>query len=394
MIKSIKDVNFSGKWILMRVDFNVEFNKDGQILDTFRIDSLEATFDYILNNGGKLILISHLGDPKSVSEEFSLKRLSYYFEDHFKKYKFKFLGDVLEPNLLASIDKLQDKEIGFLENLRFHKEEKLNDDDFAQKLASLGDLYVNEALSVSHRPHASVSAITKYLPSYSGLLFDKEMKILSESMLLNRKPLTVIFGGKKISSKFHFIKYFLGVADNVILGGGLANTFLEARRLNVGDSIIDDDFIDETIEESLLYNTKIHLPVDVLVVKKANPLEVSCKLVEGIEDGENIYDIGPKTIELFSEIIDESGQIIWNGPMGFLEDARFAKGSLGVAKAIEYSPAYSIISGGETAMSLHQSGLSGKISYISGGGATLEFLSGKKLPGIVALEDSKLNNNE
>ncbi|MBI3458958.1 phosphoglycerate kinase [Candidatus Azambacteria bacterium] len=387
MIKSVKEVNFLGKRILMRVDFNVEFDNRGKILNTFRIDSLETTFDYILDNGGKLVLISHLGEPNGVDESFSLKRLGYYFDDHFKHYQFKFLGDVLDPDILEKIDQLQDGEIAFLENLRFHKEEKLNDENFAKQLASLGDFYVNEAFGVSHRLHASIVAITKFLPSYIGLLFDREMRILSESLFLDRKPLTVILGGKKISSKFHFIKYFLNIADHIILSGVLANTFFKARRLNIGDSFLDKNFIDP-IEESLLYNKKIHLPIDVLVIKENNLLKVTEKLVEEIKDGEIIYDIGTKSIELFSKIINESHQIIWNGPMGFLEDSRFTNGSLGVAKAIVESSAYSIIAGGETAVSLHQFSLSDKISYISGGGATLEFLSGNKLPGIEALETS------
>ena len=387
MIKSIKDVDLLGKRILMRVDFNMEFNQDGKILDTFRIDSLEATFDYILGQGGRLILISHLGDPQEVKEEFSLKKLGYYFKDHFKKYNFKFLGDVEDHNILVAIDKLRDGEIGFLENLRFHPEEKLNDDNFSKKLASLGDLYVNEAFSVSHRPHASIVGITKYLPSYAGLLFDQEVKTLKESLLYQRRPLAVILGGSKISSKFHFIKYFLGVADQVILGGGLANAFLRARGLNIGDSVINGH--DLEIDQSLLYNPRLYLPVDVLVVKNDQSDEVSCRLIEQVENGDIIYDIGPKTVELFSEIIEESGQIIWNGPMGLLEDSRFTQGTLGVAQAIAESLPYSIIGGGETAMALHKFGLSDKINYIStGGGATLEFLSGQELPGIKALENN------
>ncbi len=377
MIKNISEVNFSGKKVLVRVDFNVEFDKFGKIRDTFRIDKTLPTIDYILNSGGKVILISHLGDPEKPAFEFSLQRIIYYLVE--QGYKIKFFDDCLLPSIKEYLKRSDPREIIILENLRFYKQEKNNEQNFAQLLASLVDLYVNEAFSVSHRLHASVVAITKELPSYSGFLFDREIKVLDRVINLPQKPLTVILGGGKASSKIRFMEKFLYKADSLLLGGDLANYFLKPHQYLKESEIL------------YLNNKKVHLPLDVVTVLNRDLNQVKIKSIKEIAPGDKIYDIGPETAKFFSEIIRDSKEIIWNGPMGVVEIPHFAQGTLKIGESVINSNGFKVIGGGETVMALRNFNLYSKINanttYISvGGGATLQFLSGEKLPGIEALK--------
>lgn len=406
MIKSIKEFDINNKKILMRVDFNVEFDKEGRIRDMYRLERIMPTVNYILENNGKLILLAHLGEPALLagrsngkSEEFSLKRILPYFEKllaGLPVLKFRqsgksvvFFDDCLSEEAKNYILNMKAGEIVLLDNLRFYPEEKNNDKKFAAKMALLGDIYVNEAFSVSHRNHASVAAITKFLPSVAGLLLIEELNALERILKSAKKPLTVILGGAKISSKLPFIKKFLPKADNLILGGALANTLLQAKGIAIGRSFFEKDIASD-MADLFLTDTKIHLPVDIITAKSLEDDDINIRAAGKIDSGEIIYDIGPETIKLFSKIIQESNEIIWNGPMGLLEVPEFSQGTFQIAKAVSESSAYSVIGGGETVMALHRFGLSDKISHIStAGGAMLQYLAGELLPGIEALKINK-----
>lgn len=398
MIKSIKEFDVNNKRVLMRVDFNVEFDKEGRIRDTYRIERVMPTINYILENGGKLILMAHLGEPVSQdlqrgestvkSEDFSLKKVLPYFQKILGDRSVIFFDDCLSEEAKNYILNMKTGEIVLLENLRFYSEEKNNDEKFAAKLALLGDIYINEAFSVSHRDHASIVAITKFLPSCAGFLLMGELGALERVLNSAKKPLTVILGGAKISSKLPFIKKFLPKADNLILGGALANTLLQAKGIAIGRSFFEKDMVSE-MADLFLTDTKIHLPVDVVTDKNLEDDDINIRAAGKINDGEIIYDIGPETAKLFSKIIKESSEIIWNGPMGLLEIPQFAQGTFQIAKAVANSSAYSIVGGGETVMALHRFGLSDKISHIStAGGAMLQYLAGDPLPGIEALKNN------
>lgn len=389
MIKSIKEFDINNKKILMRVDFNVEFDNEGRIRDSYRIERVMPTINYVLENGGKLILMAHLGEPNEKTEEFSLKKVLPYFQKMLAGRPVVFFDDCLSEEAKNYILNMKAGEIVLLENLRFYSEEKDNDEKFAGKLALLGDIYVNEAFSVSHRSHASIVAITKFLPSCAGLLLMEELEVLERVLKSAKKPLTVILGGAKISSKLPFIKKFLPKVDNLVLGGALANTLLQAKGIVIGRSFFEKDMVPE-LADLFLTDTKIHLPVDVVAAKSVEDSEINIRAAGKIGGGEIIYDIGPETIKLFYKIIKESNEIIWNGPMGLLEVPQFAQGTFQIAKATAESSAYSIVGGGETVMALHRFGLSDKISHIStAGGAMLQYLAGEPLPGVKALIDKQ-----
>jgi 3-phosphoglycerate kinase len=387
VLRSIRDIDVQNKRVLVRVDFNVDLGADGNVIDDFRIRAVLPTVNYLIENNAKVILMSHLGDPEGIVN--SGLRLS--------PVRAK-LAELLSMNVLGSPDcigslaedavsAMHEGEVLLLENLRFHKEEKENNDEFARRLAVLGDVYVNDAFAVCHRSHASVSAITKFLPAYAGLLLEKEVAILRKAVKNPDHPLVVVMGGAKISTKIKLIKNFLDKADHILLGGALANTVLCAQGLAVGDSVVEEEMV-EAVKDFSLTNTKIHLPVDTVVSEDKNGEgEVRIAPVGNTRPHELILDIGPETVELFSKIISSAKMIVWNGPMGLFEIDQFSRGTKEVIQAIAAGNAFSIAGGGETIVYLDKTGLAGKFSHIStGGGAMLDFLAGEKMPGLQALE--------
>ncbi|MDP3963621.1 MAG: phosphoglycerate kinase [bacterium] len=376
----------TGKRVLVRADFNVSFESDGKtIADDFRIRAALPTIQWLCDQGAKVVLMSHLGRPIGGKEEQkTLEPIAKYLAKCLKKPVLcasDCVGSDVEDDVLA----MQNGDVIMLENLRFHKGETENDPIFAKKLARLGEAYVNDAFGVSHRAHASVSAITKFLPAYTGFLLEKELETLSGVLTKPKKPLVLVIGGAKIETKLPIIKNLLPQASKVLVGGAVANTFFAAKGLGVGASKIETEFIPHA--KRILKSSRIVLPSDVLATP--NPLgraRIKFRSVRTVRDGEMILDIGPKTTEQFAQIITKAATVVWNGPMGLFEIPAFAHGTIDLARAIGAADGFSIVGGGETVTLLRKLKLESKITYIStGGGAMLEFLGGKKLPGLEAL---------
>ena len=386
--KSVKDVDLKGKKVLMRVDFNVPI-ENSEVGDDTRIVAAIPTIKYILKNGAALILCSHLGRPKGTPDtKFSLLPVS------------KHLGKLLGCSVLFAEDcigsiaetaakQLQPGGVLLLENTRFHIEETENDPEFAKKLASLADIFVNDAFGAVHRAHASTEGVTHYLPSVAGLLLEKEIQYLGNAVSDPKRPFVAIMGGAKISDKIGVINNLLKITDCILIGGGMANTFFKAQGYPVGDSLVEDSALETATELLQRGNQKLQLPVDIVIADKFEN-EANTRIIQMgiIPDGWRILDIGPETISKFSKLINKAATIVWNGPMGVFEFPSFAKGTFGIANAIAESEAVSIIGGGESVAAIKKSGLSDKITHIStGGGASLEMLEGIALPGVVALQD-------
>ncbi len=383
----LRDVNIQNKRVLVRADFNVDLDENGKIIDDFRIRATLPTLNYLLENKAKIILMSHLGDPAEAVDE-SLRLLPVRDKlQELLKQPVIMANDCIGGKVKEIAQKLQEKEILLLENLRFHKEEKNNDENFAKELAGLGDVYVNDAFAVSHRKHSSLVAITKFIPSCAGLLMEKEISVLEKVMKQPEHPLAVIIGGAKVATKIKLIKNFLNVADDVLLGGALANTVLHAKGIAIGKSIIEEEMVEE-VKNLEITNTKIHIPVDAIVsTDKSGGAQARIAPVGKTEESELILDIGPETENLFAEVIKNAKTIIWNGPMGLFEKEKFAHGTEVIARAVAGGKCYSVVGGGETICYINKLGLADKFSHIStGGGAMLKFLAGEKLSGLAALE--------
>jgi len=401
LIKEIK--NLKGKKVLVRVDFNVPVGDDGVVdgKEDWRIKAALPTIKYLFKNKAKVILISHLGRPEkkqifgekmddsfcgnddSDNNKYSLKPVTKRLEE-LLNCRITFIDDCVGDKVEKEIEKMQASEIIVLENLRFYKEEEENDENFAKEIASFADLYVNDAFSVSHRAHASVCAITKFLPSYAGILLDKEVKILSDAINNPTKPATIIIGGAKAETKLPVIKNLLDKFDHIIVGGVVANVILKTKGIDIGKSLLSGIDSEEAKKIDLTDN-RLHIPIDA-VVCNSKKKEVNLLAVGNI-GYDRILDIGPESRELYSNIIEESKMIIWNGPMGKFENDDFADGTKMVAGAVARSKGYRIIGGGDTITALDRFGYLDKVDYVcTGGGAMLEFLSGKKLPGLMALE--------
>lgn len=386
-VRSIREIDISNKRVLVRVDFNVNLNENGEVEDDFRIRAALPTIKYLLGNNAKIILMSHLGKPDGKAVE-GLRlgpiqdKLTEILDLSVAK-----ADDCVGEKIEKWIAGMQTGEILLLENLRFHKGEKENDEKFAGQLARLGDIYVNDAFGTCHRNHASVSAITKFLPSYAGLLLEKEIEVLTKAIENPEKPLAVIIGGAKVSTKIKVIKKFLDIAENILLGGALANTVLHAQGLAIGKSFVEEAAL-EKIKDFNITDTKLHLPVDAVVSKnKSGQEEAIIEPVGKIGEDKLILDIGPETEELFGEIIKSAKTVIWNGPMGLFETEKFSRGTRMVASAIISCGCHSIVGGGETIAFINKNGWTDKFFHVStGGGAMLKFLAGEKLPGIEALE--------
>lgn len=397
-MKSIKDVNFKGKKVLVRVDFNVPLDENKNITDDTRMRESMPTIKKLINDGAAVIIMAHFGRPKKggFEAEFSLNPVAKHLSEMLNQ-KVMFTQEVLVDKVSGLSSNLENGDVMLLENIRFYPEETKGDIAFAEKLSKLADAYVNDAFGAAHREHASTATIARFFPNdkYFGFLMEDELKNLQKLMKNPSKPFTAIVGGSKVSSKIDILKNLAPIVDNIIIGGGMTYTFLKAMGINIGTSICENDKVDlakDLIKEMEKQNTKLILPVDHIIAdefdNEANTLNTDN---QSIPDGFMGMDIGQKSIELFKNIILESKTILWNGPMGVFEMPSFSKGTFVVAEYIAKATkkgAFSAVGGGDTVAAINQSGFAENISYIStGGGAMLEYLEGKTLPGIKAIMD-------
>jgi phosphoglycerate kinase len=387
--RTIRDVSWAGKRALVRCDFNVPLDDKGNITDDTRIRASIPTIQYLLDKGAAVILCSHLGRPKGkVVESMRLTPVAVRLSELLGRPVLK-LKDCIGPEVQASVNAIKPGEIILLENLRFHNEEEADDPAFAQKLAALGDVYVNDAFGTAHRSHASTAGVAAYLPAVAGFLLEKEIEFLGNAVQNPKRPFVAILGGAKISDKIGVIQNLLTKADFILIGGGMANTFLKAKGFPMGDSLVEDASLELAADLLARGHGKLMIPVD-LVVANAFSADAAHKVVaaDKVEPGWRALDIGPHTIELFAANIAAAATIVWNGPMGVFEMAPFAIGTIAVARALAASHALTIIGGGDSVAAVEQAGLADKMTHIStGGGASLEFLEGLELPGIAALND-------
>jgi phosphoglycerate kinase len=394
--KTIEDIDVSGKRVLVRVDFNVPQDDSGRITDDRRIRAALPTIQYLIEHGAKTILVSHLGRPKGKPEDrekFTLKPVAERLSE--------LLGKVvpLAPDCVGSaveqmVQAMKDGDVILLENVRFHPEEEKNDPEFAKQLASLADVYVNDAFGTAHRAHASTEGVTKYLPGVAGYLMQKEIEYLGGALADPKRPFIAVLGGAKVKDKIPVLENLVGKVDRLIIGGGMAYTFLKAQGKEIGQSLLDADSLDFCREMLTKASEKILLPVDV-VVADGNPFEkgpdaVQTQVVpvDAIPPDWQGVDIGPETQQRFAEAVRGAGTVVWNGPMGIFEFEKFAVGTRAMAQALADSGAVTIVGGGDSAAAVEQLGFAEKMTHIStGGGASLEFLEGKVLPGVAALQD-------
>ena len=386
--KNITDIDVKGKKVLVRVDFNVPI-KEGKIKDDTRMTAALPTINYLLDHGAAVILFSHLGRPKDEPDpQFSLAPVAEHLATLIPN-KVNFAEDCIGEVAEAASARLKPGEVLVLENTRFYKAEKKNDPEMAMKFAKLADIYVNDAFGSAHRAHASTEGIAHYLPAVAGFLMEKEIRYLGQAIADPARPFVAILGGAKISDKIGVIDNLLQKADAVLIGGGMANTFLKAQGFEMADSLVEEEAVQTAKELLVKGGDKLHLPVD-LVLGNAfdNDAEIKVTVVENVPAGWRVLDIGPASVEKYAKVISRAGTVVWNGPMGVFEMPKFAKGTFGVAEAVAASEAVSIIGGGDSVSAINQSGLSEKVTHIStGGGASLEMLEGKILPGLAALQD-------
>ena len=389
--KTVRDVEVGGKRVLMRVDFNVPL-QDGAITDDRRIRAALPTIEYLLEKGATVIAMSHLGRPKGqVVEDLRLTSVAARLSELLDRPVTK-LDDCIGPDVERAVGQAQPGDVILLENLRFHAGEKKNDPEFAKQLAAVAELYVNDAFGAAHRAHASVVGVAEYLPAVAGFLMEKELQALGGVLEAPEHPFIAILGGAKISGKIEVIDNLLPQVERLLIGGGMANTFFKAQGYPVGDSLVEDDVLDIAKQALEKAGDKLMLPVDV-VIADAFDAEANSKVVpvDQVPEGWRILDVGPETLQRFSEALSQARTVIWNGPMGVFEFPQFAKGTFAVAKMLaelDQINATTVIGGGDSAAAVQQSGLASNMSHIStGGGASLEFLEGKTLPGVAALDD-------
>ncbi|HQA57215.1 MAG TPA: phosphoglycerate kinase [Acetivibrio sp.] len=390
--KSIEEIDVKGKKVIVRVDFNVPLDENGNITDDKRIVGALPTIKYLVDHGAKTILVSHLGRPKDGFEDkYSMKPTAVRLGQLLGK-EVIMAKDVIGPDAKAKAAALKDGEVLMLENVRFHKEETKNDPAFAKALSELAEIYVNDAFGTAHRAHASTAGLADYLPAVCGYLIQKEIDIMGKALSNPERPFVAILGGAKVSDKIGVIENLIGKVDYLIVGGGMAYTFFKAKGYGIGTSICEDDKVElakSLLEKAESQGVKLMLPVDNLVGKEfKNDTESQVVPSNAIPDGWMGMDIGPETVKQYSEVIKKAKTVVWNGPMGVFEFANFANGTKEVARAVAESGAISIIGGGDSAAAVEQLGFADKITHIStGGGASLEFLEGKVLPGIDVLMD-------
>ena len=393
MKKTVKDVDVRSKRVLVRVDYNVPLDANGNVSDDKRITASLPTINYLLEQGARIILCSHLGRPKGeVKKEFSLAPVAKRLKELLPGVNIYFASDCIGEEAERKAAALKDGEILLLENLRFHKEEEKNDPEFAKKLASLAEIYVNDAFGTVHRAHASTAGVAAYLPAVAGFLIGKELSIMGGALENPERPFVAILGGAKVADKIGVITNLLNKCDTLLIGGGMAYTFFKAMGYEIGDSLLDAESIDlakQLMETAKEKGVKLLLPVDTVVAKAfAADAEHMTVASNAIPAGWQGLDIGEKTRELFAAEIKNAKTVIWNGPMGVFEFPEFAKGTEAVAKACAECGGTIIIGGGDSASAVKKLGYADKMTHIStGGGASLEFLEGKVLPGVAALND-------
>jgi phosphoglycerate kinase len=391
-MKTLRDIELKGKKVLVRVDFNAPMNEAGEITDDLRIRTVLPTLRYLLEQKARVIVCTHMGRPKG-------QRVEKYSLAPVAAYTAKLLGqpvplasDCIGPEVEAAVGTLQDGEILMLENLRFHPQEEKNDSEFARQLASVADVYVNDAFAVSHRAHASVVGVTLHVrEKAAGFLLQKEVEYFQRSIETPQRPLVAIVGGAKVSGKLEALRNMLGRVDKMIIGGAMANTFLKSQGYTVGASKVEDDLLDtatDLLRQAKEKNIKIYLPVDVIAADRFAP-DAICKQVtiQDIPEGWMALDIGPASVICFNEVLADAKTIVWNGPMGAFEMDAFARGTMALAHTVAASHALSVTGGGDSNAAITLSGEADNISYMStGGGAFLELMEGKVLPGIKALD--------
>ena len=393
-MKTLQDFNFNAKKAIIRVDFNVPLDENFNVTDANRIEAAKPTIDKILADGGSVILMSHLGRPKGKEDQYSLRHINTICSEVLG-VNVKFASDCIGEIAQNAAKNLKQGEVLLLENLRFYREEEAGDENFAKELASLGDIYVNDAFGTAHRAHASTTIIAKFFPNQKcfGMLLAKEIESLNRVLNNSIKPVTAVLGGSKVSSKITVIENILDKVDHMIIGGGMTFTFIKALGGKIGDSICEDDKQDLALQILQLAkekNVQIHIPVDVIAADAfSNNANTKIVDVREIPDGWQGLDAGPESLEHFKEVIMNSKTILWNGPLGVFEMESFAKGTIALGNYIAESTAngaFSLVGGGDSVAAVKQFGLEDKMSYVStGGGAMLEMLEGKVLPGIAAI---------
>ncbi|MFZ5632829.1 MAG: phosphoglycerate kinase [Bacillota bacterium] len=390
--KTVRDIEVSGKRVLVRVDFNVPLDKSGNVSDDTRIRAALPTIRYLVEKGARVILASHLGRPKGTFDErYSLKPVARRLEELLGK-EVIMVEEAVGEIPRQAVQQLQDGQVLMLENVRFYPEEEKNDEKFARSLADPADVFVNDAFGAAHRAHASTEGVARVIPGVAGFLMEKEIEMLGKALTNPDRPFVAIIGGAKVSDKIGVIGNLLEKVDTLIIGGGMANTFLHARGLDMGKSLLEGDKADlarQMMDRAEAAGIKLLLPVDLVVSRAADP-EAERKVVpvEDVPAEWMALDIGPESARIFGEALKEAKTVVWNGPMGVFEMAPFAEGTFEVAKSLAESGAVTIVGGGDSAAAVEKAGVAGRITHIStGGGASLEFLEGRELPGVAALQD-------
>ncbi|MCG8403072.1 MAG: phosphoglycerate kinase [Firmicutes bacterium] len=390
--KTVRDIDVSGKRVLVRVDFNAPLDKEGKVADDTRIKAALPTIRYLTDNRAKVILMSHLGRPKGqVDDRYRLDPVAGRLAELLGKPVRK-ADDCVGAAVQALIGEMAEGDVALLENVRFSPEEEKNNESFARQLASLGDIYVNDAFGTAHRAHASTEGVADFLPAVAGFLMEKELDMLGRVLGAPAKPFVAVIGGAKVSDKMAVIDNLLRQVDALLIGGGMANTFLKAKGLEVGKSLVEADKIGlagELVRKAKNSQVELLLPVDVVVAPAATP-DAQSRVVpaQNIPADAMALDIGPETARQYGDRLKGAATVVWNGPMGVFEMESFAAGTMAVAEALAESGAVSVIGGGDSAAAVHKAGVADKITHIStGGGASLEFLEGRALPGVAALQD-------
>lgn len=391
--QAVRDCDVRGKRVLVRVDFNVPVDAHGDITDDSRIRGALPTIQYLLDNGAALILASHFGRPKgkvvpSMSLRAPADRLSQLLGR-----PVSLAPDSIGPEVQEMAGRLEPGDILMLENVRFHAEEEANDPDFARSLASLADLYVNDAFGSAHRAHASTEGVARYLPALSGFLMERELESLQAVLDSPIRPLAALIGGAKISTKIGVLQHLLDVTDEYLIGGGMANTLLKARGAAVGASLVEDDKLDvarEFLRAAQQRGRPVHLPVDAVISRDLSEgAESRVAPADSVPDGWKIVDIGPETVTAYTAVLQGAGTVVWNGPMGVFEVPPFDAGTHRIAEVLASARAKTVVGGGDSVAAVEHAGLADRMFHVStGGGASLEYLEGKELPGVAALQDA------
>ncbi|HHW41028.1 MAG TPA: phosphoglycerate kinase [Syntrophomonadaceae bacterium] len=389
-LKTIRDISLKDKRILVRVDFNVPVDEQGRVTDDARIRATLPTIRYILDQGAKAILMSHLGRPKGkVVEKLRMNDVARRLGELLGKEVQK-ADDCIGPEVEQAVSRLRPGDVLLLENLRFHPEEEANDREFARKLASLGDVYVNDAFGTAHRAHASTAGVAEFLPAYAGFLMEKEVKALGGILSDPGRPFIAVLGGAKVADKIGVLKNLVEKVNGFLLGGGMANTFLRAEGYSLGDSLVDEEHVEfagEFLDGVRRRGIEVELPVDLVIARDGDEAATKVVSPREVPEGWRALDIGPKTVERFTLILGNARTVFWNGPLGLFEKDAFARGSEAIARALTRPGIVSVVGGGDTLAVLEKFGLADKVTHAStGGGASLEFLEGRELPGVAVLE--------